>query len=345
MKNTFYLLLVSLVHLIACSSSFGQNKRDAYSFHLAGTIKADTGTVLLLPIGGKDFDPDTTNKYTARIKQGHFTFEGKLAYPAGFVIAFFPNYVSSPFILEPGSQSIVCQVDSIREVPAIDNRSMRESAAAPVNFFARFVLSLKQRRLLLDYVKQHPDSYVGFWETVRQVNEGYAPILDSIYASFSPFLQQTYSGKVMAKRLASSRITAIGRVFPPLNLLDTGTNPVTLATQRKAKYTLIDFWYARCSACLEEFPRLRVLFDTYQAKGFDIAGISIDKSVDVSLWKSTIKKRELSWNQYLDEGGKITLNQLSISYFPSNFLLDEKGVIIKKNINPAELSTFLSKNL
>lgn len=345
MKSSFHLLLVLLTQLIDCGKGYAQTKHNSHSFHLKGTIRADTGTVLLLPIGGKDFDPNTANNYTARIKQGRFTFDGTVAYPTGFLIAFFPNYVSSPFILEPGTQSIACQLDAAREIPAIDNKSMRELATAPVNFFSSLTLSSNHRRRLLDYVKHHPNSYVGLWETVRQVKEGYAPILDSIYAAFSTSLQHNYTGKIIAQRLASSKATAIGQVFPTLNLRDTGINPVSVPTQRKATYTLIDFWYARCSACIDEFPKLKALFDTYQAKGFDIVGISIDKRVDIELWKNTIQKRELVWSQYLDVAGKLTLNQLSIGYFPSNFLLNEQGIIVKKNINPIELSKFLSENL
>jgi peroxiredoxin len=345
MKTAFCFVLLMLVQFITCSIGYGQTKDSPHSFHLTGTIKADTGTVFLRPMGGKDFDPNTANNYTATIKQGHFTFDGTLLYPAGFVIAFFPNYISSPFIVETGTQSIVCQIDSIREIPIIDNKSMRALSMAPVNFFSRFVLSVKQRRRLLDYVKQHPDSYVGLWESVRQVNEGYAPILDSIYASFSTTLQHTYTGKVMAQRLASSKVTGTGQVFPTLKLLDINRKPVSIPTRQKATYMLIDFWYARCSACIDQFPSLKALFDMYHAKGFDIAGISIDKQVDINLWKSTIQKRELVWSHYVDVGGKLTINQLSIGYFPSNFLLDEQGVIVKKNISPVELSKFLSKNL
>lgn len=345
MKNSFYLLLISLLQLFTYRNGYAQNGNTTDSFRLKGTIKADTGTVLLLPIGGKDFDPNKTNTYTARIKQGQFMFAGKLAYPTGFVLAFFPKYVSSPFIVEPGTQSISCQVDSAREIPKIDNPSMRELASAPVNFFASFNVSMKQRTRLLTYVKQHPDSYVGFWETVRQVNEGYASVLDSIYSSFSSSVQQTYAGNVLAQRLASSKATAIGQVFPPLDLVDIREKPVSMPLPRKAKYTLIDFWYARCTACLEEFPKLRKVFDTYQPKGFRIVGISIDKSVDAALWRSTIAKRGLIWDQYLDIAGKLTLHQLSIGYFPSNLLLDEQGVIIEKNISPSKLNDFLAKHL
>ena len=111
---------------------------------------------------------------------------------------------------------MVCQVDSVREIPVLDNKSMREVGMAPVNFFSHFVRSPTQWRQLVTYVKQHPDSYVGLWETIRQVNEGYDPLLDSAYASLSTALQQTYSGSVLAQRLASGKALAIGQLFPAL---------------------------------------------------------------------------------------------------------------------------------
>jgi peroxiredoxin len=345
MKKIFYILLVILSQVIGYRYGYAQTKYDQHSFHLDGTIKADTGTVLLLPIGGKDFDPNAKNNYKAKIRQGTFRFDGRMAYPGAFLIAFFPTYVSSPFIIEAGSQTIACQIDSIREIPRITNRSMRELEAAPVNFYSSLTVSASRKALLLAYAQQHPDSYVALWETVRQLENGYVPILDSIYSAFSTSLKNNYTGKVIAQRLASSRTTAIGQVFPGLNLLDIHRKPISIPSQQKSKYLLIDFWFAHCSACIEEFPKLKELYDAYKDKGFSIAGISIDKQADIEVWKRTIKSRELNWSQYLDIAGKLTVKQLSINYFPSNFLLDGHGVIIQKNISPAELSKFLAEKL
>ncbi|GAB3027835.1 hypothetical protein GCM10027185_29800 [Spirosoma pulveris] len=345
MKAIYCLLLLMSMQLLMCGKGYTQPTHPDRSFQLNGTIDADTGTVLLLPIAGEAFHPATANVYKASIKQGTFTFKGQMAYPGGFLIAFFPNYVSSPFIVEAGTQSIVCLVDSAREIPRIDNGSMRELKAAPVNFFSRLIVSAKQKTRLLDYTRQHPDSYVALWETVRQLEVGYVPILDSVYAAFSTSLKNNHTGKLIARRLASARVTAIGKVFPAVTLLDTDQKPVAVKPRSGASYTLVDFWYSRCTACLEEFPQLTNLFQLYRNKGFDIVGISIDKPVDSRLWVNTIEKRKLGWRQYLDLSGKFTLDELSIGYFPSNFLLDEKGTIINRNIRPDELSKFLAENL
>ena len=345
MKYTFYLFLLSFSQLVGCSNVNAQIQNSRYSFHLNGTINVDTGTVILLPTGGKDYDPNKTNKYSAKIKQGTFTFDGQIVYPCSFIIAFFPTYVSSPFIIEAGTQTIVCNVDSVREIPKIHNKYMRELEIAPVNFFSSLSVSANRKSLLLNYVKQHPDSYIGLWETVRQVENGYDPALDSIYNAFSISVKNSYTGKVIAQRLKSSKITAIGHVFPTLTLLDTNSKPVSVPTQQKSSYTLIDFWYSHCTACLVEFPKLINLFESYKGKGFNIVGISIDRQVDIKVWKRTTKERGLLWPQYVDLAGKLTTNKLSINYFPSNFLLDEKGTIVKKNISPAELNKFLAERL
>lgn len=305
------------------------------SYRLTGTIDADTGTVVLLPIGGKEFDPNAANNYRAKIRQGKFVFDGQMAYPGGYLIAFFPNYVSSPFIIEAGKQTIVCHVDSIREIPAISNTSTREVSS----------VLFKKKAVLLDYTRQHPASYVAMWELVQRMGGGYEPILDSIYAALSPALKSTYTGQVIAKSLQSSKVTAIGQHFPTLQLVDTSNRPVSIPTAGKSTYTLVDFWFSHCGPCLSEFPRLKELFVSYQPKGFDIIGISIDKEGDVAAWKNVINEKSLTWNQYLDLAGKLTVSDLSIRLFPSNFLLDEKGVIIRKNISPAELTKFLSERL
>ncbi len=58
----------------------------------------------------------------------------------------------------------------------------------------------------------------------------------------------------------------------------------------------------------------------------------------------TVKEQKLPWPQYLDENGTVT-KQLSISIWPSNFLIDENGVIIQKNISPQDLELFLKANM
>ena len=62
------------------------------------------------------------------------------------------------------------------------------------------------------------------------------------------------------------------------------------------------------------------------------------------LWKKRIDENELDWDQYLDENGKEAFTDKIIS-FPTNFLIDEKGNVIQKNISLEELEILLKENL
>ena len=89
---------------------------------------------------------------------------------------------------------------------------------------------------------------------------------------------------------------------------------------------------------------IRNLYAKYKDIGFDVIGISVDKSDNKKDWLDGITKHKLNWRQYWDVEGKET-NKFFIDTFPTSFLLDGEGKIIKKNILPEELEIFLSKNL
>ncbi len=369
-----------LLYLVFFSGFLATAQTRPAAYQLKGVVNVDTGTAVLLPTGDKEFDPNLQNQYQAKIKQGTFLFEGQMAYPVSYRLLM-PNYISSEFILEARTQTVVCQIDSIRETPQLDNSSMREHT----QFFQEYVRPLSKRRQVafeafleqkaaitdksrldslesayakqrsgliqqqqaqfLAYTRQHPHSYVVLWELVKQVGEGYQPFFDTLYAAFSSTLKTTPTGRMLAQRLATSRATAIGQPFPPIRLLDMTSQAVSLSPSPRKKYTLVDFWFSRCGPCLVEFPKLKALYSTYQDRGFDILGISIDPPADVDLWKKTIQEKGLVWPHYLDVSGKVTVGTLSIKYFPSNFLLDAQGTIIRKNLSPLELEKFLSQNM
>ena len=377
MKLDSYISFV-IAYIFTHSIAFGQVRNLTY--RLEGTINRDSGTVALLP-SGEGFDPNLNNNYEAKIIHGRFLLEGKMAYPTSYRIQLRPGYISNYFLLEPGTQTIVCHVDSLRETPQLVTKTMTEYHQFIADYVSpiskqrdqavdqymgqksattnpRILDSLqtafgqKRARLIyqqqlgyLTYITQHPTSYVGLWQLVRDLGEGYRPILDSLYRTLSASLKNTPTGKMLAQRLSSSKVTAVGQIFPSLNLLDVGNKSISLSLGHKSKYTLVDFWFSHCGPCLQQFPELKNLFTTYQAKGFNIVGISTDKSNEIEIWKKTIQANGLIWPQYLDLSGKLSAGLLSINYFPSNFLLDETGAIIRRDINPQDLSTFLSQRM
>ena len=61
-------------------------------------------------------------------------------------------------------------------------------------------------------------------------------------------------------------------------------------------------------------------------------------------WKKVIAKNNITWQNLLDENGNIS-KKYSINKFPTNFLLDSEGKIIKRDIPQEELEKFLEENL
>lgn len=113
------------------------------------------------------------------------------------------------------------------------------------------------------------------------------------------------------------------------------------------KYTLIEFWASWCGPCRSKNPKLNHILSTFQNKGFQILGVSLDNYL--TPWIKAIKKDDLNkWLHVSDLNGSFTCpNALKygIKYIPTNFLIDSKGFIINKNIEPNELNIFLRQKL
>jgi len=373
-KFYFFLFAILLLGNVKAQSHYS-------TFTLEGNINIDTGKMLLLSFC--EFYPHSKSTYETKIVNGKFRFTDSILYPAAFRllgnIGPDKRYLSDIFFVDSGIQKITCHMDSIRETPAIENASMREfrgvyqESYLPVknafsNYYHKrdslnhkynhkfpldisaylsdeFDSVLKYRSIvLLGYVKEHPDSYVALWNLIGWFGFGYEPIYDSIYDQFSIAIKNTWTGKELAKNLHAASIVSIGKKFPHFLFLNTKNKKEVLSIDPHKKYTLIDYWFSHCGPCIGEFPELKSLFEKYHDKGFDIKGISVDNKENTNAWKDVIKQYHLPWKQYLDlnhyEAGK-----LHIDAFPTNFLLNEKGEIIAKNIEPDQLKKLLDDNL
>jgi len=203
--------------------------------------------------------------------------------------------------------------------------------------------SSKFDSILLKYVNNNPDSYVALWNLIERFYfSGHSFLAEKTLHSFSKKMKNELLWKQMHSDFTNLRIRE-GYKFPNLNL-KTNKLKEYLLMRPQAKYTLIDFWFSRCRPCLESLPTLKKLYDTYSLKGFEIIGISTDVTNDISNWDRVIKEKEIKWPQYLDENG-IEAQKEFITRFPTTFLLNEEGKIIKKNIPLDELELFLKENI
>ncbi|MBY0244678.1 MAG: AhpC/TSA family protein [Sphingobacteriaceae bacterium] len=364
-----YLIIILFIFLTF--NGFSQQK-----FTLQGTINIDTGTVELRYIGQRDYYPKNSQEMYASVKDGKFTFSGKIDIPTGYYLNYGNSYYSDNFVIQSGTQNVNIDVKANREMPQLDSEIMKEDID-----YSLFRLDLTQKLASLDkksdsltilykrkipenikldlqkeynlfdqmsderllaYVKKNQNSYFALWKLIYLVEFGYTKIFDSIFESFSNEIKYSSVGKILSTKLRANAEFSVGKIF-------TGVNPINIHKERfgeaefsKHKYTLVDFWYSHCGPCRAQFDNLKQTYNRYKNKGFEIIGISTDKPKHKSDWLAAIKEHQLLWPQYWDIDG-VEATNIGVYAFPTNFLVNEKGVIIKKNISTVELEDFLSK--
>jgi peroxiredoxin len=196
-----------------------------------------------------------------------------------------------------------------------------------------------------DFIRNNPKSFVvptllsGLsYELEAGELEGFVNGLDTAVAN-------TQTVKDLKERILKLKAVAIGQKAPDFTLNDPEGNPVSLSSKIGSKLLLIDFWAAWCGPCRRENPNVTKVYNEYHKKGFDIIGVSLDQSKDE--WVKAIKNDNLTWTHVSDlqYWNSAAAKLYAVSAIPANFLLDQNGVIIAKNLRGEDLANKLKEIL
>ena len=112
--------------------------------------------------------------------------------------------------------------------------------------------------------------------------------------------------------------------------------------QDKGKVVLVFFWSTGCAVCRDKMPELRLNYEAWRDKGFQLLAVSIDKSLDDVRAYESILNRVISPSQrfpWLWRGATSHRDSFgSVLQTPSSFLLDRQGKLAKQvvgRIDPA----------
>jgi thiol-disulfide isomerase/thioredoxin len=107
-----------------------------------------------------------------------------------------------------------------------------------------------------------------------------------------------------------------------------------LASNKQAKYTLVDVWATTCAPCKENFPHLVQMHQKYAGKGLAVMSLSLDDPTDAKAKASAEaflnEKKAVFTNVLLNEEYGDGFDKLHISAIPAVFLFTPDGKEFKR---------------
>lgn len=358
MKKT----IVFAILLLSSSVSFAQ------TFKIDGTVEGlANGTWLYLKLSSPQEPLDST-----QVSNGKFVLKGKLPEPATQVVLHTPKYANYVFFWLENKNIVMSLKDGQFKngnIKGSDTQTENEEIQKLIKPIDRKEDSLRTalskttdptvkteiRKQLanikpeeydayLSYAKSHPNSLI-----IANIVDVYSTTwgkekTSEIFQLLTPAAQQTTYGKSINSFLSLSREIKIGGKYVDFEQTNTAGKKVKLS-DIKAKYILLEFWGSWCGPCRQENPNLVKTYTTYKSKGFEILGVAADENK--AMWLKAIKDDGLPWENVSDlKGAKNEAGFIyNINSFPTNYLIDENGIIIAKDLRGKKLSDKLAELL
>jgi peroxiredoxin len=356
MKNLFYCSIISIL-IAACSSE----PHYVINGKIAG---ADSVTFLLQRrADGKIVNLDSTVAY-----KGSFKMKGgAVTYPEMVLLVAKDTRMRTSFYLENSEITITGSLDSLYNAKITGSKTQDEYTGfinsnkplqekysklyeeyqmaqqsgdtAKVSQLEKEAAAIEKEMTATqkDFVKNNPSSFATPAILAGLSYEMEGTEIESYINAMDTAVANTEIARNLKERAEKMKSVAVGQKAPDFTLNDPEGNPVSLYSRVGSKLLLVDFWAAWCGPCRRENPNVVKVFKEFNKKGFNVFGVSLDQKKDD--WVKAISDDNLTWTHVSDlqYWNNAAAKLYAVNSIPANFLLDENGVIIARNLREEEL--------
>ena len=304
--------------------------------------------------------------------KNHFSFKGYIKRPAemAFITTKDRHYLAY-FVVELGNNKMRIG-EVLKNSPTFKNKlsntSIQNSVANKVfkeidNLISEYYLKYgkpstanknileldsaimqKMRSEQLGILRSYPDCFYSLIHLYRLFNQtlsGPGEIIPT-YHELSNELKNSELGKELWLKINASQVVLIGNKVRQFSA-NTDTGSIFLGNSLDGKNYLLAFGATWCQPCKENFPLLKILYNKYRNKGFEIVYVNLDDKE--ALWKQQIKQYKMVWRNIseLKKWEESTIvKEFNIQAVPFYLIIDSKGIII---YNSFQLRDFGYKKL
>jgi thiol-disulfide isomerase/thioredoxin len=132
---------------------------------------------------------------------------------------------------------------------------------------------------------------------------------------------------VLASPLSAHAILGKGEPAPPIKVVTTAAQDVTLANY-KGYVLVMDFFATWCGPCRKSIPHLVALNGKYKKQGLQILGMSADDEGDKDVVKEFMAEKRI--NYPIAMANEDLLADYGVRSLPTLFVINKKGIVVEK---------------
>lgn len=210
----------------------------------------------------------------------------------------------------------------------------------------RDAIEEKMNKLDEDFLEDNLSNWLGvFMLTQLQYNMTGEELSEAL-AKLDPAFAENDDVIRLTDRAAVLMKTGIGKSFIEITQPSVDGTEISLSEVVAAnKYVLLDFWASWCGPCMGEVPYLVKDYAEYHKKGFEIFGVSLDRTKEP--WVKAIEEKQMSWIHVSDlkYWSSAPAADYGVNSIPANYLIDNNGIIVARNLRGEALGAKLAELL